>query len=165
MSSSSIEYWSLSDAQLRPSRYLPQYLGGAVLLLLACACLWSSSLSWQVCFAVTVTASIYCGLELSRINRLWNGRRLTALHCENGVWWLCLEGEIRISLRLEPGPLVHPLLLAARFHAALVDGPSLRLFLVAVNTEPELWRRLSLGLRYSTVGESTVSSASAPTSG
>jgi hypothetical protein len=165
MSSSSIKSWRLPEVRLRPALYLPQCLLGGVLLGLACACLWYSSLPWQACMVLSAIAIVYSIREIWRLNRCWKGATVNCLVCDNGKWQIWLEGDCRLQLQLEPGPLVHPALVAARFRTCLEGDPPYSILLFAGNTEAELWRRLSLALRYGCGGTNTVSDASGRNSG
>jgi hypothetical protein len=144
----SIKSWNLPDVRYRPGLYLPQCLLGAGLYAVATACLWNSALAWPLCLPLSAAALLYTLRELGRINRLWGKIPLASLLCENGKWQMQLANDERYPLRLEPWPLVHPALLAARFSVPGGGDTRFSLFLIAGNTDPELWRRLSLGLRY-----------------
>ena len=144
----STKSWNLPDVRFEPGLYLPQCLLGAGLYALATVCLWASAMPWPLCLLLSWVALLYTLRELARVNRLWGGLPLTSLVCENRVWKMQLVDGVWHSLRLEPWPLILPAVLAARF--CVPDGGDTRftLFLIAGNTEPELWRRISLGLRY-----------------
>jgi hypothetical protein len=115
---------------------------------LATICLWNSALAWPLCLLLSVVALLYTLRELARVNRFWGKFPLAFLVCENRVWKMQLMDGEWYPLQLEPWPLVHPALLAARFSVPGGGDTRFRLFLIAGNTDPELWRRLSLGLRY-----------------
>lgn len=144
----SIKSWNLPDVRFKPGLYLPQCLLGAGLYILATVCLWNSTVAWPVCLLLSAVALLYTLCELARVNRLWGGIPLACLVCENRRWQMQLVGGEWYPLQLEPWPLVHPLVLVARFTAPGDGDTRFTLFLIAGNTDPELWRRLSLCLRY-----------------
>ena len=144
----SIKSWNLPDVRFKPGLYLPQCLLGAGLYILATVCLWNSAIPWPLCLLLSGVALLYSLRELARVNRLWGEFPLASLVCENRRWKMQLADGEWYPLQLEPWPLVHPAIVVARF--SVPDGGEARftLFLVAGNIDPELWRRLSLGLRY-----------------
>ena len=144
----STKSWNLPDVRFRPGLYLPQCLFGAGLYTLATICLWNSAIPWPLCLLLSAVALWYTLAELARVNRRWGEFPLASLVWENREWKMQLMDGEWYPLRLEPSPLVNPAVLVARFSVA--DGGEARftLFLVAGNTDPELWRRLSLCLRY-----------------
>jgi hypothetical protein len=144
----SIKSWNLPDVRFRPGLYLPQCLLGAGLYAVATACLWSSALAWQLCLLLSVAALLYTLHELARINRCWGETPLATLVCENREWQMQLVDGEWLPLQLESWPLVHPMVLVARFSVPQGGAGKFTLFLLARNTDPETWRRLCLCLRY-----------------
>jgi len=144
----STKSWNIADVRFRPGLYLPQCLLGAGLYAVATVCLWNSALAWPLCLLLSVVALLYTLRELARINRLWGELPVASLVCEDRGWKLQLADGQWCPLQMEPSPLVHPAVLLARFSAPDRGAARFTLFLIAGNTDPELWRRLSLCLRY-----------------
>jgi hypothetical protein len=118
------------------------------LYILATACVWNSALAWPLCLLLSIVALLYTLRELARVNRLCGELPLASLVCEDRGWQMQLLDGQWYPLQLEPWPLVHPAVLVARFTAPDRGDARFTLFLIAGNTDPELWRRLSLCLRY-----------------
>ena len=144
----STKSWSLPDVRIRPGLYLPQCLLGVGLYGIAALCLWSCAMPWPLCLLLSALALYYTVGELSRLNRCWGRLPLASLVCENGKWQMQLQTGEWYPLQLEPWPLVHPGVVVARFIVPGGGDARFSLLLIAGNTDPELWRRLSLCLRY-----------------